>query len=269
MVDEDLVKRVVEAVMAGSGYSSISRDLVIRIATREIAKGRAFKDGVKTTRTVLHQISGAYLPVNPPYALWAKELADLSRLPSDPALRTFCTQKMQMHASTRERLPFLEDFTNLIRDQVGEIGSFLDLACGLNPLALPWLPMKPNAQVYLFDIYTDMVAFVDSFRLHLGYAGFSQVCDLTSEIPNYPVQVAFLLKTIPCLEQIQKTIGTRLLEGIQAETLVVTFPAYSLGGRSKGMRQTYAAHFDDLVAGKAWEIKKFEIGNELVYIIQK
>jgi len=269
MVEEDLVKKVVEAVIAGSGYNSISRDLIIRIATREIAKGRAFKDSVKATRTVLHQIGGAYLPVNPPYDLWAKELADLSRLPSDPALRTFCAQKMQMHASTRERLPFLEDFANLIRENVGEIGSLLDLACGLNPLALPWLPMKANAQVYLCDIYTDMVTFVDTFRQHLGYAGSSQVCDLTGEIPDHSVQVAFLLKTIPCLENIQKTIGTRLLEGIQAETLVVTFPAYSLGGRSKGMRQTYSAHFDDLVAGKPWEIRKFEFGNELVYIIQK
>jgi 16S rRNA (guanine(1405)-N(7))-methyltransferase len=269
MVDEDLVRRVVEAVMAGSGYSSISRDLVIHIATREIAKGRAFKDSVKATRTVLHQIGGAYLPVNPPYELWVKELAGLSRYPTDPTLRTFCIQKMQMHASTRERLPFLEDFINLIRENVGEIGSLLDLACGLNPLTLPWLPMKPNARVYLCDIYTDMVAFMDSFRQHLGYAGSSQVCDLTSEVPDRPIQVAFLLKIIPCLEQIQKTIGSRLLEGIQAETLVVTFPAYSLGGRSKGMRQTYAVHFNELVAGKPWEIEKFEIGNELVYIIQK
>jgi 16S rRNA (guanine(1405)-N(7))-methyltransferase len=269
MVDDSLLKKVVEAVMAGSGYGSISRDLVASIAAREIAKGRSNKESIKATRTVLHQIGGAYLPVNPPYALWIEELAGLSHLSTDPALRTFCTQKMQMHASTRERLPFLEDFMHLIHENVGEIETLLDLACGLNPLTLPWLPMKPDAQVYLCDIYTDMVAFVNTFRQHLGFAGASQVCDLTSELPSQSVQVAFLLKTIPCLEQIQKMVGTCLLEGIQAETLVVTFPAYSLGGRSKGMRQTYAAHFTDLVAGKPWEIKKFEIGNELVYIIHK
>jgi 16S rRNA (guanine(1405)-N(7))-methyltransferase len=83
------------------------------------------------------------------------------------------------------------------------------------------------------------------------------------------VQAALLFKTIPCLEQLQKGIGKRLLEGIRAETLVVTYPAASLGGRSKGMRKTYTAQFAELVEGKPWHVCGLEIGSELVYIVRK
>ncbi len=268
-MEASLLEQVVDAVMAGSAYASIQRALVHRIAERELAKGRSFKDAVKSTRTVLHQVGGAYLPQIPPYDAWVTELAGLSTDPRDPDLRAFCRQKMASHASTRERLPSLEEFTTLTMEGVGEIESLLDLACGLNPLTLPWLPLKPGAKVFLCDIYTDMVKFVDAFRIHLGFTGESKVCDLTEHIPTEPVQVALLLKTIPCLEQIQKNIGAQILNTIQAETLVVTFPAYSLGGHSKGMRKTYAAHFAELVEGKPWHIRALEVGSELVYIVRK
>jgi len=99
--------------------------------------------------------------------------------------------------------------------------------------------------------------------------GVGFVCDLTEQLPHKPVQAALLLKTIPCLEQLQKGIGSRLLEGINAETLVVTYPAASLGGRNKGMRKTYADQFAELIEGKPWHVRGLEIGSELVYIVRK
>lgn len=261
--------QVIEAVQQGKGYEHIHPELVTRIATQEIAKGRGFKNTVKATRTMLHQVGGAYLPHTPPYAEWEQTLAGLSSTSTDPDLQAYCLEKMQYHASTRERLPFLESFYSLSLGNEHEIESLLDLACGLNPLAIPWLPMKPGAAVYLCDIFQDMLEFVDTFRRHLGYAGHSRVCDLTESIPDTPIQVALLLKTIPCLEQLQKNIGGKILEGIRAETLIVTYPVASLGGRSKGMRQTYRARFAELVEGKPWHIQTLEIGSELVFIIRK
>ena len=124
-------------------------------------------------------------------------------------------------------------------------------------------------QVILCDIFSDMLAFVDAFRIHMGFGGAGLVCDLVERLPDQPVQAALLLKTIPCLEQLQKGIGSRLLEGINAETLVVTYPAASLGGRNKGMRKTYADQFAELIEGKPWHVRGLEIGSELVYIVRK
>ncbi len=263
------LSEVIEVVQKGKGYEHIHSELVTRVAVQEIAKGRGFKDTVKATRTILHQVGGAYLLHTPPYADWKVTLAGLPSNSTDPDLRAYCLEKMQYHASTRERLPFLESFYSQALGKENEIESLMDLACGLNPLSIPWIPLKPGANVYLCDIFQDMLAFVDTFRQHLRFSGNSFMCDLTESIPDTPVQVALLLKTIPCLEQLQKNMGGKILDAIRAETLIVTFPSASLGGRDKGMRQTYSARFAELVEGKPWNIQSLEIGNELVYIIRK
>jgi 16S rRNA (guanine(1405)-N(7))-methyltransferase len=263
------VNQVIAAVRSGKGYGSMDPGLVERITRQEIAKGRGFKATVKAVRSVLHQVGGAYLPATPPYAGWLEELKGLPHDPADPVLRAFCREKMQYHASTRERLPVIETFYQQTLGGLGEVESLLDLACGLNPLALPWMPLKPGAQVILCDIFSDMLAFVDAFRIHMGLDGVGFVCDLVEQVPDNPVQAALLLKTIPCLEQLQKGIGSRLLEGINAETLVVTYPAASLGGRNKGMRKTYTDQFAELIEGKPWHVRGLEIGSELVYIVRK
>ncbi len=96
------------------------------------------------------------------------------------------------------------------------------------------------------------------------------VCDILQGVPpQQPVQVALLLKTIPCLEQVEKEIGLRLLAGIQAAHILVSFPAHSLGGRSKGMVHNYEAHFREMVSGQMWKIQRFEFPGELAFLIEK
>ncbi len=147
--------------------------------------------------------------------------------------------------------------------------SVLDLACGLNPLNLPWMPLAADVSYSACDIYTDMVDFLNRFFAHFQVQGSSFTCDLTQTIPQQPVQMALLLKTIPCLEQVDKQAGLRLLEGLQAENILVTFPAHSLGGRSKGMVQNYADHFTQLIAGQPWQITRFDYPGELAFLIRK
>jgi hypothetical protein len=51
--------------------------------------------------------------------------------------------------------------------------------------------------------------------------------------------------------------------------LLVSFPAHSLGGQSKGMRQNYARHFDELAAGLNRQITRFDLPGELVFRLSK
>jgi 16S rRNA (guanine(1405)-N(7))-methyltransferase len=71
------------------------------------------------------------------------------------------------------------------------------------------------------------------------------------------------------LEQVDKQAGLRLLDGLQAENILVTFPAHSLGGRSKGMVQNYSDHFARLVDDKPWQITRFDFPGELAFLIRK
>lgn len=267
--NENRLDELVAAVQAGPHYRPISRELVRRIAAQELEKGRSWKETIKATRNKLHQVGGAYQEAGIDYPHWLSELDGLPRSLEDPQVRDFCRRVMQQHASTRERLPILEDFFAQALAPVAPVHSLLDLACGLNPLALPWMPLAEGARYEACDVYSDMVAFINRFFTHVGQPGSADLCDLIDPPARPPVQVALLLKTLPCLEQVDKAVGERLLDRIAAEHLLISFPAQGLGGRSKGMVQNYAHRFADLAAGRHWEIQRFEFATELAFLVSK
>ncbi len=256
-------------VTASDKYASISPDLIREIGAKELAKRRNLKEAVKETRNKLHQVGSAYQEKPIPYAAWRDELA---KLPSDlhnEQVMAALKHQMRMHASTAERLSILP---HLFSDALGSIGplhSILDLACGLNPLCLPWMPVAADAEYTACDIYADMTDYLNNYFEHFKINGSAFVCDLTQSIPQTSVQVALLLKTIPCLDQVDKFAAKRLLSEIKAKYILVSFPAHSLGGKSKGMLQNYETRFNQLTAGESWKITKMEFTGELAFLIEK
>jgi len=88
-----------------------------------------------------------------------------------------------------------------------------------------------------------------------------------ADCPTDPVDVALVLKAIPCLEQLDKHAGRILLDTIRARHVVVSFPTRTVGGRSIGMRSHYEAHFKELIAGRDVNVKRYEFENELVIVV--
>jgi 16S rRNA (guanine(1405)-N(7))-methyltransferase len=265
----DELDRLVESVQANAKYRVISQALVRKLGAQELSKGRSLKDAVKATRNKLHQIGGAYQEGGISYDRWLDEML---KLPADlhhPAVMDFCRQVMAEHASTKERLPILDTFFTESLSIVTPVQSILDVACGLNPLALPWMPTADGVEYFACDIYIDLVDFLNQFFQHFGVNGRAWVCDLTVEIPDPDTQVAFVLKTLPCLEQVDKTVGNRLLPALKPKQLLVSFPARSLGGRSKGMPEYYEAHFNQLVESQSWKTEKHIFQSELAFLVQK
>ncbi|MBN2257317.1 MAG: hypothetical protein JW704_05785 [Anaerolineaceae bacterium] len=266
---EGQLDKLEEQVRRGDRYRDVQDDLIRGIGRRELLKRRNLREAVKATRSKLHQVGGAYLPAPPDYADW---VARLEQLPTDrqsPELKKYCQEVMQVHASTRERLPILKYFYAETLEGIAPIQSVLDLACGLNPLALPWMPLADNAVYYACDIYAGMVSFISRFFAHLRQNGRVWGCDLSHGLPVEKVHLALLLKAIPCLEQLDKGLPMRLLEDIQAQYILVSFPVASLGGRSKGMRVNYETHFMRLVSSKSWHIERFEFAGEMAFLISK
>lgn len=265
---EDL-DRCVQAVRQSTKYGAIDEGLVQSLVKIELSKGLREKEAIKAVRSKLHQIGSAYQEKPIGYAQLIRQLDALPRDLANPEVRAFCQNTMNLHTSTRERLGFLEAFYRETLAGLGPIHSLLDLACGLNPLALPWVPLTKDARIEACDIYTDMVDFLNHFFAHAGLDGHAFPCDLTRQIPDRPVHLALLLKTIPCLEQVDKTIGKMLLKGIQAEHMLVSFPVHSLGGRGKGMRLNYDQHFQELILGLSWKVARFDFPGELVYRLSR
>jgi 16S rRNA (guanine(1405)-N(7))-methyltransferase len=145
----------------------------------------------------------------------------------------------------------------------------LDLACGLNPLALPWIPLEQGASYYACDIYQNMVDFINLFFAHTGQPGKAENVNLQDKVPAQKVQLAFLLKTLPCLEQLDKHISRRLLDSINAEHMLITYPAQSLGGQSKGMPATYTAQFQQLAQDRDWQVESFQFPGEIAFLVHR
>ncbi len=268
MAKPDL-QEIVNAVVSQEKYRSIFPPLVEKIANHELSKGRNFKETVKATRSRLHQVGASYQEKGIDYKFWVQKLHNLPEKPGNAELKGFCHSMMEKHASTRERLPILNSFYSTVLEQIRPITSVLDVACGLNPLAIPWMPMAPRCTYHASDIYGDLIDFLSTFFPFTGVQGKAELYDLTSSIPTVEVQLALLLKTLPCLEQLDKSIGVRLLQGIRAEHILVSFPVRSLSGRNKRMRENYSTHFQEIISGWKGHVKEFHFTNELVYLLSR
>lgn len=267
--EPDALELLVSEVQGSVKYRDISPDLVRSIAAQELTKRRTRKEAVKATKNKLHQVSGAYLDPREHYAVWLQELREAQRSGEIEVIKQACRRIMSHHASTRERLSLLEQFYSTLLAELPPMQSVLDLACGLNPLAYPWLPNAEKSTYYVCDIYRPMIEFLNGVMEVMGIDGKAEVRDILQACPTQEVDLALVLKTIPCLEQIDKQAGARLLRAINARYMIVSFPAQSLGGRNKGMLTNYEAHFYQLVEGEKWEIRKVEFASELVFVIEK
>jgi 16S rRNA (guanine(1405)-N(7))-methyltransferase len=267
-IDEQL-ERLVTAVLASGKYKYVGRDLIRSVGVQELARRRNMKEALKATKNKLHQVGGVYLERREDYGAWSDDLRRAAQVDGSSELQQVCRRIMRRHTSTRERLPILELFYTTVLAGLPPVHSVLDVACGLNPLVLSWLPLSESVEYYACDIYQDMVDFLREFMLLLPVQGDAWVCDLTQSCPTKKVDVAFVLKCIPCLEQVDKAAGYRLLHTLNADHLVVSFPVQSLGGRGKGMVANYEARFRELVADTSWLIKRFEFATELVFLVMK
>ncbi|MGD2028206.1 MAG: hypothetical protein PVI99_10350 [Anaerolineales bacterium] len=265
---DEQVQRLVAAVRTSAKYAAIDPGLVARIGAAELKKGRRFKEAVKATKNKLHQVGGAYLAASPKYAAWVDELLSAR---GEEEIKAVCLKIMSKHISTRERLPFLEEFFSKIFALLPPVSAVVDVACGLNPLALPWMPLEEDASYHACDMYADMIGFLEAFFALdvIRVQGAATVCDVVASPPEGSYDLAFVLKAIPCLEQIDKRAGTRLLDGLDSRYLAISYPAKSLGGQRKGMAETYPVHFEELAAGRGWkEIARLKFEAELVFVVQ-
>ncbi|MDO9546850.1 MAG: hypothetical protein Q7J07_08915 [Pelolinea sp.] len=267
--DESSLETLIEYVLEKPKYNQINRGLIESIARTELAKGRKPKETRKAVLSKLHQVGTAYFSQKHEYGRWESTLASLPTDIHSTEVKDFCTDVMRAHYSTDERLPILEDLYQTILSTIQPIPSVLDLACGLNPLALPWMPVEEDVQYTGCDIFADMIEFLNTFGAHFGLQTEFRSCNLLNAHFDQHAKVAFLLKTIPCLEQVEKGFAERLLDAIPADYILISYPISSLSGKLKGMQENYTDQFAQLIAGFDWTYERFEFSTELAFLVKK
>ena len=266
---EDSLDTLVAAVLSSAKYRHVSPAFVRAVGARELVIRPNLKAAIKATKNALHQAGGAFQDAPIDYAQALSRLHAAAAAPEPDALRDVCRSVMAAHTSTRERLPILDEFYTTTLASIPPPARVLDIACGLNPLARPWMPIPTAAEYIAYDIYGDQMEFLNAFFALEGYAGRAEVRDVIGSPPDEPADLALILKTLPCLEAIDRHAPARLLDTVRAPLLLVSFPAQSLGGRRKGMVAHYEERFREQLAERGWPAERFEFRTELAFLVRK
>ncbi len=253
-------------ILESAKYRHVSTDVIRQIGEQELRSRSSIRDAIKETKSRLHQAAGAYLDRAPNYDRWK---AGLALAEDEHAIRELSRSWMQSHSSTRERLPILDEFYRATLQSPGSIHSVIDIACGLNPLAIPWMGLAEGFRYDAFDLYEDMAGFLGSYLNALGVIGSARAADCVGAPPETAADLAIILKFLPVLEQQAKGSTLEWLKRINAPNLLVSFPTRSLSGKGKGMARHYEARFLDTISRENWTVSKFEFDGELCFYVKR
>lgn len=268
MPENEADQELIDQVSRSEKYAQLAGTLVSRITWEESKKHKSKQDIIQAARTRLHQLTGAYLAPKIDYAQWLDKFKSLVQNDRED-LKSTSLQMMRLHASTSERLAVLTTFYQTTLASINPVRSVLDVACGLNPLSIPWMPLTDSFYYFASDVVTPLVHFLWHYFELFGITGNASILDLSYSIPSQPVQLALLMKTLPLMEQIERGLAQKILDNLNAEHILVTYPLRSLGGRKKGMEGTYRSQFDQLVGNRSWKIQEFSFPNEVAFLVTK
>ena len=267
-LSEPDLQAVLAAVSASRKYRDVCADTVRRIAARELARRAGVKEAVKATKRRLHQVYAAFEQDWDSEAAYKDLAAAWAR--GEDERRAACRAVLARHSSTRERLPILERFYAALWRAAGRPPSrVLDLGCGLNPLAWPWMDLAPSTEYVALDIDCRRVGFVNRFLALAGLAPLARCQDVLARPPADRADVALLLKMSPSLERQEEGATLRLVQELQAPCVVVSFAVTSLTGRRKGMEEQYGGQFVSLARGQRWQVTELRFEGELAFVVQR
>lgn len=255
-------REIVEKLRQTTKYADLSEETLAWAASWALKRVKAPKEALKAAKKKLHQVYGAYIVPGQLKTLRAA----LQRETSSPDdLQDVCRDVMSMHVSTKERLAIMENLYADIMARTGAVSSVLDVACGYNPFAIPWMGLPQGCTYTGMEINCAQAAMIDGFvSRHWPFA--KVVCqDVLRRPPQEEYDLLLLLKSVPCFEQQEPGAAEALLSSVKARYLAVSFPTQSIGGRKKNMAETYEKIGSRLMGKVASDYEVWEYENEMLF----
>ena len=268
IIDETAVDTVVAAVKQSRKYRDTSEETIRQLAVEAVIEHKKPKPAEKAVRKRLHSIMAPYLG-DPDYAAAQQLLTDSFVGGDEKVIRAACRDLMYTHLSTRERLPILDTFYRDIFAVTGPPHRLLDIACGLNPLAFPWMGLPAAETDFIaYDIHEPRVEFLNHYFALQGLPPHAYVKDVAVGAPTESGDVALFLKEMPRFERNYSGHGRALLEAIDTRWLVVSFPTISTHG-GRNLTNRYREFFHQIIDGSGWPVTELLFDTELVFCANK
>jgi len=257
---EDALYARISASAAGRGLCGEA----LRRLCRETAwKYKKLNDAEKAVKTLLHQMTGMFLS--------AQEAKNTRRFLEDPSLtgKELSLRLLAQHASSRERLETLEAFYDAIYERIGPAESVLDIGCGFNPAALPWMRIREPVTYHACDVSLTTVELVNRYFARCSLPPRAFGYDVLSGGPLPQADVAYVFKLLPLLDQQQKGGFEDFLNSLPVQYAVVTFPLRTLSGRSVGMETFYQNRYLPRLKVCSVQLDEYTLGDEWVCVLKK
>ena len=261
------VEAVVTAVKQSRKYGDTSEETIRELAEEAARRHKKPKAAVKAVRAQLHSIMAPYLG-DPDYAREVRRLDEAFAAGDAGQIEAVCRDALYAHLSTRERLPILAEFYERIFAVTGLPRSLMDVACGLNPLALRWMGLDLPLNFYAYDIHEPRIDFINHYFQLEGLPPLARARDVAVEPPQERVDAALFLKEMPRFERNYRGRGRPLLEAIPADFLVVSYPSVSARG-GRNLTGRYRDFMYQLIEGHDWPATELLFDGELVFVLDK
>ncbi len=204
---------------------------------------KAFQRLRSEVRAILRTVYGVFFTAQ--YGAKRDALVDaLINEPTEERARAV----LGLHRSSAERLSYYAFLYHQLFRVTGTPQSVLDLGCGFNPFAYPFLPGRPA--YHSADIACQDLERVGRFLEAVGVEHSEHCVDLTDPdtVATLPrADVAFSFKLFDSLEELRHDVTAELLDSIPARILVTSFPTLSVG-QKKPLRPR--EWFERLITGK-------------------
>ena len=262
----DDVTTIVAALASTKKYGRVCEPVLARTAAWALERHGAQKAAVKAAKRKLHQVFGAFIR--------PEAIAELDRRMDDApwkdveAMRAWAREVLALHASTAERLPYIDTLYEKLFAITGAPQNIVDLGAGLHPFCHPWMQLPPNCAYTAVDMDVQLIAAYRRFFDHTQINAGAEVADLLTWCPRSAVDVVFMFKLLPTLEREAKGAAEALIERVSARWSVVSFPTRTLGGCTTGMETHYERFILEMVQRRGWQMTALPIGKEDFYLIR-
>jgi len=250
---------IFENVITSKNYSMLCPDLIKRIISEESKKFKKEKDVIKSVKNKLHTNVD----------LFFDNLKIKSLINADLKNDKVIIELLKAHTSTNERLEIVQTLYFDVFKKLKKVNSILDLACGLNPLYIPFVPELQNKKYLALDVNINTTNLLNRFFEDRNINGKALTCDIMSKIPNEYYDVAFMFKIVPLIESQRKNFLAEFLNSLNVKYIIVTFPTKTVSGKNVNMEQNYSTKFLDFckINNKKVIFNK-NYSNEAVFIIE-
>ncbi len=265
--DEAQVEAIVTAVKESKKYGDTAETTIRALAVDALQRYKKPKQALKAVRAQLHSIMAPYLG-DPDYEAVKRAVTAVFAANDEAQIKTMCRDILGTHLSTRERLPLLDRFYREIFAVTGKPASLLDIACGLNPLAFPWMGLPTSTQFYAYDIHEPRIDFLNHYFRAQGLAPLAKVQDVAHVFPQETADVALFLKEMPRFTRNYGDLGRPLLQALNVRWLVVSYPEVSTHG-GRNLTHRYREFMGQLTDGFPWKTTEILFDGELVFCIEK